>query len=490
MTTLRVPSRRTLTLASSALLVVSIAGCATSTQQAAGPKDAVIVVSQDGKSDPGNNPKVNVPFYITGANFDASTTVKLRFYAGTDTKGKRLFDMDTQSTDKGTISALVNNGIPTGQYAVEAQAKGEKAEEQFQVATPRTPGMVKVTSDGSAPKAMLSPVIRNGKVYVSQSVNQGSIFEWAQADLPTTVAKESVTVKPTASWQPKMPDGVKIEQINFNNGGDQLLMGKKSVNANTTGGNSIFSYPYGGGEGKHLAGNIAPAGNGYYTWGPGAGPDTTPHNTAEGAFKYTSKAFPTKTPTQVSIGDGAGVVQDSNGWYYFSSLQSGCVYKMSPDSTWADYVYCIPSWGANNQNQSVYSLAEDAQGNVYAVYQGASNDNTIVLKIKPSGSQADDNVQAIQIDGWARSVGLAVNSDGTEIFVDGTSMKQYNTNNTNSILSVSDPKWGDVAKPTPTTPTSVSTIPGEPWLTGLAYDEATDIVYAADNNGGFYMNFR
>ena len=69
-------------------------------------------------------------------------------------------------------------------------------------------------------------------------------------------------------------------------------------------------------------------------------------------------------------------------------------------------------------------------------------------------------------------------------------MKQYNTNNTNSILSVSDPKWGDVAKPTPTTPTSVTTIPGEPWLTGLAYDEATDIVYAADNTGGFYMNFR
>lgn len=163
---------------------------------------------------------------------------------------------------------------------------------------------------------------------------------------------------------------------------------------------------------------------------------------------------------------------------------------MNPDSTYADYVYCIPSWGANNQNQSVYSLAEDTVGNVYAVYQGASNNNTIVLKIKPSGSQADDTVQAIQVDGWARTVGLAVNTDGSKLFVDGTSMKQYDTNNTNSILQIDDPKWGDVAAPTATKPSSVLTIPGEPWLNGLAYDEATDIVYAADNTGGFWMNFR
>ena len=45
------------------------------------------------------------------------------------------------------------------------------------------------------------------------------------------------------------------------------------------------------------------------------------------------------------------------------------------------HVYCIPSWGANNQNQSVYSLAEDGSGNVYAAYQGATDNNTVVLKI-------------------------------------------------------------------------------------------------------------
>lgn len=221
-----------------------------------------------------------------------------------------MFDQNVQSTAQGTISALINNGIPVGQYSVEASAKGEKAEQQFQVETARTPGTVRVTSDGSAPKAMLSPVLMNGNLYVSQSTSGGSVFQWAQSALPTSTTKDAVTVAPTASWQPKMPSGVKMEQINFNNAGDQLLMGKKAQNAGATGGNSIFSYTYGSGEGKHLAGNTAPAGNGYYTWGPGAGPETTPHNTAEGAFKYTSKAFPTKTPTQVSIGDGAGVVQD------------------------------------------------------------------------------------------------------------------------------------------------------------------------------------
>lgn len=73
-------------VSASAVLALALAGCASTSQDVTGAKDAVIVVSQEGKSDSGKNPKVNVPFYVTGSNFDASATVKLRFYAGTDTK--------------------------------------------------------------------------------------------------------------------------------------------------------------------------------------------------------------------------------------------------------------------------------------------------------------------------------------------------------------------------------------------------------------------
>ena len=480
---------RTVVLGISVLLIAATAGCANTNQEAAATKDAAVVVSQDGKTNPGKNPKVAVPFFVTGTDFDASAKITLRFYQGTDTKGKWLFDMNTQSTPTGTFSLAISSSIGAGQYAVEASAKGEKAEQQFQVTTPRKAGVVKVTSAGG-PGALMSPAIANGNVYIAQSQSKGSIYQWPQASLPLSAAAATATVAPSTSWMPSMPDNIKMEQINFNNAGDQLLMTKKAKDINATGGNSVFGYTYGSGEGTQLAGNTAPAGNGYYTWGNGAGPDTQPHNTAEGAFKYTSKAFPTSTPKTVSIGDGGGVVQESNGWYYFGSLQSGCVYKMKQDGSWATFVYCIPSWGANNQNSSVYSLAEDAQGNVYAAYQGSTDNNTIVLKIKPSGSEAADAVSAIQVTGWARTVGLAVNAAGDKLFVNGTSMAQYNTHNTNSLLQLTKPNWGAVTAPTPTTPSHVVTIPGEPWLNGLTYDEASDIVYVADNTGGFYMNFR
>lgn len=480
-----------LAAAASVALVAGLAGCSTTSQNATAskPSDATLVVSQDGKSNPGANPKVAVPFFITGAKFDANEKVRLQFYAGSDTKGQRLFRTEVLAGADGSFTLPFSTSLAVGQYAVQGDSKGEQAEQLFQISQARKAGVTKVTYDG-IPGALQSPTIANGNVYIAQSASGGSIFQWSQASLPGSATAATAAVKPAASWQPSMPAGIKMEQINFNNAGDQLLITKKAKDINATGGNSVFSYTYGSGDGKQLVGNIEPAGNGYYTWGPGAGPDTDPHNTAEGAFKYTSKAFPTTTPTKVSIGDGGGVVQASNGWYYFGSLQSGCVYKMKEDASWATYVYCIPSWGANNQNQSVYSLAEDGSGNVYAAYQGATDNNTVVLKITPSGSDNADAVSAIQVAGWARTTGLAVNSAGSKVFVDGTSMKQYNTNNTNSILAIDAPKWGDVKAPTATTPGSVVTIPGEPWLTGITYDEAQDIVYAADNTGGFYMNFR
>ncbi len=484
-------SSRVVVVGMSVLLVGGTAGCASTSQDVNGPKpsDATLVVSQDGKSNPGPNPKVTIPFYITGAKFDANQDVKLQFYAGTDTKGKKLFKTQVKAGADGSFNTQITTSLAIGQYAVEGDSQGEKTEQKFQVSKARTPGTVKVTS-GGGPGALMSPTIANGNLYVAQSQSKGSIYQWSQGSLPSSAAAPTATVVPSASWVPSMPDNIKMEQINFNNAGDQILITKKAKDINATGGNSVFSYTYGSGEGNQLAGNTAPAGNGYYTWGNGAGPDTQPHNTAEGAFKYTSKAFPTSTPKAVSIGDGGGVVQESNGWYYFGSLQSGCVYKMKQDGSWATFVYCIPSWGANNQNSSVYSLAEDGQGNVYAVYQGSTDNNTIVLKIKPSGSEAADAVSAIQVAGWARTVGLAVNSAGTKLFINGTSMEQYSSKNTNAILQIDDPKWADAKAPTATKPTSVVAIPGDPWLNGLAYDEASDVVYVADNTGGFYMNFR
>ena len=403
------------------------------------------------------------------------TKVRLQFYAGSDTKGQRLFRTEVLAGADGSFTLPFSTSLAVGQYAVQGDSRANRPS-----SCSRFPKLGRRASPRSrtteyqvrcrVPR-LLTATCTSLKVQAVDPSSSG--VRRACRAAPLLQRQRS---KPAASWQPSMPAGIKMEQINFNNAGDQLLITKKAKDINATGGNSVFSYTYGSGDGKQLVGNIEPAGNGYYTWGPGAGPDTDPHNTAEGAFKYTSKAFPTTTPTKVSIGDGGGVVQASNGWYYFGSLQSGCVYKMKEDASWATYVYRIPSWGANNQNQSVYSLAEDGSGNVYAAYQGATDNNTVVLKITPSGSDNADAVSAIQVAGWARTTGLAVNSAGSKVFVDGTSMKQYNTNNTNSILAIDAPKWGDVKAPTATTPGSVVTIPGEPWLTGITYDEAQDIV--------------
>jgi hypothetical protein len=167
---------------------------------------------------------------------------------------------------------------------------------------------------------------------------------------------------------------------------------------------------------------------------------------------------------------------------------------MATKQTWA--IYCIPSWGAGNQNQSIYSLDNDKAGNIYAMYQGSTDNNTIVLKIVPGGAgQTSDKIQALQLTGFARSVGLAVNADGSRIFADGVAMSQYDTNNTNAILEVNNPTWGTPEKPAANTPIA-TTIPGaynETWLTGMTLVDKGgnkgDRLFVADNVSGFWIMY-
>jgi hypothetical protein len=183
---------------------------------------------------------------------------------------------------------------------------------------------------------------------------------------------------------------------------------------------------------------------------------------AKAANEYMSSNFPVSSAKElqtVSIGDGAGVLQAKNNWYYFSSLQSGCV----------------------------YSLAEDAKGNVYAVYQGSADNNTIVLKIDPNGKK-DDTVQAMQVTGYAPTKGLAVNSDTSKVWVTGVSMDNYSKINGNAIVTVTNPQWGSVEKPTANKSEAVTVDPPH-WLTRLAYDEKRNVIYAGDFTGGYWIDF-
>lgn len=348
-----------------------------------------------------------------------------------------------------------------------------------------------VTQDGAG--AFISPVLRGGNLYIAQSRSGGSIYQWQLSDLPKSpTGGKAVTVQPKSTSTPQIASGVKMEQIAFDANNQNMFISKKSTNG-ADGGNSVWKYPWGSkgttGSGVNLAG--------LPTWG-GDGAQAWPGNNAAAAIAYTQAHFPppagTMDPTGQAIGNGGGVALAGNGFLYFGSLQSGCVYKqnLTTKQTW--YVYCIPSWGANNQNQSIYSLDTDKAGNVYAMYQGSTDNNTIVLKIIPGGDgQQSDKISALQITGYARSVGLAVNADGTKIFADGVSMAQYSTHNTNTVLQINNPKWGTPEQPAANTPIA-TTIPdtyGTPWLTGLNLVDKGgnkgDKVYIADNTSGFWI---
>lgn len=349
--------------------------------------------------------------------------------------------------------------------------------------------VVTAANDG----AFLSPVIRSGNLYVAQSKPGGQLYSWQLSDLPKDpTGGSSVVVAPKSVTTPNVAAGVKMEQISFDKNNQNLFIAKKSMGG-ADGGNSVWTYPWDGkqttGGGTNLAGLPSWGGDGAQAW---------PGNSADAANAYTTAHFPppngTNSPTQQAIGNGGGVAQAGNGFLYFGSLQSGCVYKqnMTTHQTW--FVYCIPSWGANNQNQSIYSLDTDKAGNVYAMYQGSTDNNTIILKIIPGGDgQTTDKVSALQVTGYARSTGLAVNADGTQIFADGVSMAQYGDHNTNTILQISNPKWGTTTAPAANTPLA-TTIPdtyGTPWLTGLNLVDKGgskgDKVYIADNTSGFWI---
>lgn len=350
-----------------------------------------------------------------------------------------------------------------------------------------------VTKDNTG--SFISPVVQSGRIFVAQSKTGGAIMSWQLNDLPKSGSGSPVVVAPTDSFVPDMSSNAKMEQIAFTPNNSSLYISKKAIKSAQGGANSVWEYDWNSnqtkGSGTNLAGLPEPGGDGSQAW---------PGNNAQAAIDYTYAPghFPkpdgSTTPTKVAIGNGGGVTEAGNGYLYFGSLQSGCVYKQNPKTsqTWA--IYCIPSWGANNQNQSIYSLDNDKRGNVYAIYQGSTDNNTIILKITPGGAgQTSDKIQAIQLQGWARSIGLAVNDDGSTIFANGTSMAQYNQANTNTLLRVDKPTWGTPDAPTAVTPTAteIPAIGTTPWLTGISLldkgSDKGDRVSIADNTNGFWI---
>lgn len=476
---------------------LALVGCSNSSsgqqnaQNAVAAGNSSLVVSQDGVVDPGNDPKVYSPFFLQGKNYLPSIAVTVTIV---DKASTPVATIEETATPQGTINTQVNKNLPAGQYTATSKQPGtsDTASRKFQVVVaPRTPGLTRVTTASGQPGAMASPTINNGTVYVAQSAPGGAVFGWDPAALPKNGGIAIATVASKSTWVPKIPDNVVMKQLSFDNSGQNALVSKKAKNVNAVGGNSVWSYPFGSEDaGTNLIGNQAAGGNGYYLWGPGApAGQGTPHNTAEGANNYTSKAFPTDKPTEAGIGDGGGVIQAKNNWYYYSSLQSGCVYKQNPEKTWTNTVYCLPTWGPGNNNYSSYQLAEDGVGNVYATYYGSAGVNTIVLKITPSGNNDADAVGAIQLAGWTRTAGLTANAAGTKFFLNGVPAANYNDFNTNTILQVNLPTWGTPDKPTQITPAATTVAPKGSWLNGTWYDEANNIVYVADNGGGFWMDF-
>lgn len=343
----------------------------------------------------------------------------------------------------------------------------------------------------------MSPLLDGNDLFISQSSPDGNIARWDWKSVPKKPGTVAVTLDPVDKFRPDLADKIKMEQIALDNKSANLLVATKAPNGSVNGGNSVWTYPFAKqqttGPGTNLAGLPTKGGDGSQAW---------PGNSAQAAIAYTYAAghFPkpegSTQPTTVATGNVGGVAQAKNGFLYFGSMQSGCVYKqnMATSQTWA--IYCIPSWGANNQNQSVYSLDDDRDGNVYALYQGSTDNNTIILKIKPGGNgQNSDTIQALQLAGYARSVGLAVTDDGSTIFANGVPMSLYEVNNTNTILTVNKPQWG-----TPESPTQIKAeaviVPGaynETWLTGMTIRDKggtkNDRLIIGDNVNGFWVYY-
>lgn len=408
----------------------------------------------------------------------------------------------------GRNAVAVAAGIAVGTVGLAACSVSS----QNAAAPPSTPvparnGLTHVVTDAKTPVgAFFSPLIRGDDVYISQSKDGGSIYNWSAKSLPKSPTSDPVVAPPKSTWKPDVAGGVKMEQIAFDGKGANLLIAKKAIKAGNLGGNSVWSYPFKGeqtsGAGTNLVGLATSVqGDGYYAWGP--------NPTVEAISAYNAKAFPqptgTDAPTQAAIGNGGGVTiadykngKVSGTYLYFGSLQSGCVYKqnLASGQTWVDY--CIPNLGSGNQNQSVYSLDTDSAGNVYAMFQGSVDaaGNTIILKIVPGGDgQSSDKIQSLQLPGYARSTGMAVNSDGSRIFANGVSVADYDKYQTNTILDIVNPVWGPAGapdKPAANKPVA-TTIPAasDPWLTGINLVDKKgnkgDLVYIADNNNGFWI---
>ena len=481
-------------LAGLTLVGGALAGCSASNNSVTA-QNPTLSVSQDGIT---NDSSVYNPFYVIGSNYAASSTVTVGIYA-MGTKTNPIYTQDATSSATGTLSTLIpGEKIAAGDYTAIATVKGTQvATQNFTDQGSRNGALTHVAGAG-VPGQFVSPMVVGNNLYVAQSTNGGAIYRWQVNDLPKSPSATPVAVAPTDNWKPSIPANVKMEQIVLDTAKNNIFISKKAMNGSATGGNSVWSYPWSGtsgsGDGTNLAGLPTYGGDGSQAW---------PGNTAQAAqaYTYAPEHFPkpdgTKNPTGSAIGNGGGVTQiakSGTNYLYFGSLQSGCVYKqnMTSKQTWA--IYCIPSWGANNQNQSIYSLDSDTKGNVYAMYQGSTDNNTIILKIAAGGDgQSSDTIQAAQLTGFARSVGLTVNADGTRIFANGVSMKQYDSQNTNTILEVNSPTWGTPEKPAALTPIA-TVIPGaynETWLTGMTLVDKKsnkgDRLYIADNVGGFWI---
>lgn len=491
MTAMHLHPRALVGLAAAAVALATMTACSATTNSVAGPQPT-LGASQDGTT---SDSTVYDPFYLLGANYTANSTVNLAVYQN-GTKTNPVLSKDVVIPATGLLKVTVDT-LPVGEYDAYTTLRGSQlAKAQFKDLGTRIKSVTRVNTQSLA-GSFASPVTSGGDLLIAQSKSGGGIFRWSLSDLPKAPSTSPVTVDAKSVSVPEMSPNAKMEQISFGNDKKTLFISKKAIDGRQDGGNSVWSYPWSSsattGAGSNLAGLPSLGGDGSQAW---------PGNTAQAAIDYTYAAahFPkpngSTTPTASAIGNGGGVAQAGNGYLYFGSLQSGCVYKQNigTKQTWA--IYCIPSWGSGNQNQSIYSLDNDKNGNIYAMYQGSTDNNTIILKIVPGGpGQTSDKIQALQLTGYARSVGLAVNADGTRIFADGVSMSQYDTNNTNAILEVDNPTWGTPEKPAANTPIA-TTIPGaynETWLTGITLVDKGgnkgDRVFVADNVSGFWIMY-
>ena len=316
-------------------------------------------MSQDGIT---NDSSVYKPFYVIGSNYSASSTVTVGIYAignqdqpdlhaGRDViRDWNTFHVDPRREDR--CRRLHRNRDRQGHAGRHPELHGSRLAQRRAHACRRR----------RRSRQFVSPMVVGNNLYVAQSTNGGAIYRWQINDLPKSPSATPVAVAPTDNWKPSIPANVKMEQIVLDTAKKNIFISKKAMNGSATGGNSVWSYPWSGtsgsGDGTNLAGLPTYGGDGSQAW-----PATPPRRLRP---TYAPEHFPkpdgTKNPTGSAIGNGGGVTQivkSGTNYLYFGSLQSGCVYKqnMTSKQTWA--IYCIPSWGANNQNQSIYSLDSD-----------------------------------------------------------------------------------------------------------------------------------